>query len=205
MRRSPRRRGPWTTEHERFDASLGSATMCRSAGSATPRSSSASGSSPAGSSGAPASRSAAMPAADEALSDIAAPAGEMALAQSGIDRGDIALMLLATSTPDHLLPPVGAAGRPSAGARQLGRHRPGRRLRRLPLCADAWATASCARTERRCLSSPPTSCRAASIRPSAPAASCSPMRPAPWSWPQPTRPTPALSAPSSRPTAAATT
>ena len=41
----------------------------------------------------------------EALTDIAAAAGEMALAQSGIDRGAIALTLLATSTPDHLLPP----------------------------------------------------------------------------------------------------
>ena len=41
----------------------------------------------------------------EALTDMAAAAGEMALAQSGIDRSRIALTLLATSTPDHLLPP----------------------------------------------------------------------------------------------------
>lgn len=41
----------------------------------------------------------------EALTDIAARAGEMALAQSGLDRNVIALTLLATSTPDHLLPP----------------------------------------------------------------------------------------------------
>lgn len=44
-------------------------------------------------------------AADQALTDIAAPAAEMALASSGIERGDIALTVLATSTPDHLLPP----------------------------------------------------------------------------------------------------
>lgn len=44
-------------------------------------------------------------AADQALTDIAAPAAEMALASSGIERGDVALTLLATSTPDHLLPP----------------------------------------------------------------------------------------------------
>lgn len=41
----------------------------------------------------------------EALTDIAVRAGEMALAQSGLDREAIALTLLATSTPDHLLPP----------------------------------------------------------------------------------------------------
>jgi len=41
----------------------------------------------------------------EALTDIAAKAGEMALSQSSIDRSRVALTLLATSTPDHLLPP----------------------------------------------------------------------------------------------------
>jgi 3-oxoacyl-[acyl-carrier-protein] synthase-3 len=41
----------------------------------------------------------------EALTDMAAAAGEEALAQSGIDRSSIALTLLATSTPDHPLPP----------------------------------------------------------------------------------------------------
>ena len=41
----------------------------------------------------------------EALTDMAVPAGEMALARAGIDRKDIALTLLATSTPDQLLPP----------------------------------------------------------------------------------------------------
>lgn len=42
---------------------------------------------------------------DEALTDIAAIAGEMALASARIDRSEVALTLLATSTPDHLLPP----------------------------------------------------------------------------------------------------
>ncbi|MCB1504425.1 MAG: beta-ketoacyl-ACP synthase III [Hyphomicrobiaceae bacterium] len=42
---------------------------------------------------------------DEALSDMAIRAGEMALAGSGIARDQIALTVLATSTPDHLLPP----------------------------------------------------------------------------------------------------
>ena len=41
----------------------------------------------------------------EALTDIAYEAGEMALRESGIDRARVALTLLATSTPDHLLPP----------------------------------------------------------------------------------------------------
>jgi len=42
---------------------------------------------------------------DQALTDIALPAAEMALEQSGRARTDVALLLLATSTPDHLLPP----------------------------------------------------------------------------------------------------
>lgn len=44
---------------------------------------------------------------DEALTDIALQAGEAALLNAGIDRADVALTLLATSTPDHLLPPSG--------------------------------------------------------------------------------------------------
>ncbi|RWQ00164.1 beta-ketoacyl-ACP synthase III [Mesorhizobium sp.] len=45
-------------------------------------------------------------AADEdTLSALAAHAGDMALTNADIDRGDIGLLLLATSTPDHLLPP----------------------------------------------------------------------------------------------------
>jgi 3-oxoacyl-[acyl-carrier-protein] synthase-3 len=43
---------------------------------------------------------------DEALSDLAVKAGEMALAKTGIDRSTIGLLVLATSTPDHLLPPT---------------------------------------------------------------------------------------------------
>lgn len=41
----------------------------------------------------------------QALTDIALPAAEMALNASGIDRDAVAFTLLATSTPDHLLPP----------------------------------------------------------------------------------------------------
>ena len=41
----------------------------------------------------------------EALTDMAAAAGEVALKTASIDRAQIALTLLATSTPDHLLPP----------------------------------------------------------------------------------------------------
>ncbi|MCB1527176.1 MAG: beta-ketoacyl-ACP synthase III [Hyphomicrobiaceae bacterium] len=44
-------------------------------------------------------------ATDEALSDMAIEAGQMALANAGLDPSDIALTILATSTPDHLLPP----------------------------------------------------------------------------------------------------
>ena len=41
----------------------------------------------------------------ETLTDLAAAAGLMALDHAGIARGTVALTLLATSTPDHLLPP----------------------------------------------------------------------------------------------------
>ena len=41
----------------------------------------------------------------QALTDIALPAAEMALDTSGIGRDDVAFTILATSTPDHLLPP----------------------------------------------------------------------------------------------------
>jgi 3-oxoacyl-[acyl-carrier-protein] synthase-3 len=41
----------------------------------------------------------------ETLSGLATSAGAMALDDAGIDRSEIALTLLATSTPDHLLPP----------------------------------------------------------------------------------------------------
>ncbi|MGX5832045.1 beta-ketoacyl-ACP synthase 3 [Mesorhizobium sp. 43Arga] len=42
---------------------------------------------------------------DDTLSGLATQAGDMALEAAGIDRKDIGLLLLATSTPDHLLPP----------------------------------------------------------------------------------------------------
>lgn len=41
----------------------------------------------------------------ESLTDMAAHAGSMALDHAGVDRATVALTLLATSTPDHLLPP----------------------------------------------------------------------------------------------------
>lgn len=43
---------------------------------------------------------------DQAVSDLAVPAGAMALDRAGIAPGDVGLLLLATSTPDHLLPPT---------------------------------------------------------------------------------------------------
>lgn len=45
-------------------------------------------------------------AAGETLSDMALAAAEIAIETSGIDRQDFGLLLLATSTPDHLLPPT---------------------------------------------------------------------------------------------------
>lgn len=42
---------------------------------------------------------------DQALSDLAIRAGDMAITRAGLAREDIGLLLLATSTPDHLLPP----------------------------------------------------------------------------------------------------
>lgn len=43
---------------------------------------------------------------NDAVSDLAVDAGRMALAAAGSDLGTIGLVLLATSTPDHLLPPT---------------------------------------------------------------------------------------------------
>lgn len=43
----------------------------------------------------------------EALSDMAVEAGQMALDRAGLGLGRIGLLVLATSTPDHLLPPTG--------------------------------------------------------------------------------------------------
>jgi 3-oxoacyl-[acyl-carrier-protein] synthase III len=45
-------------------------------------------------------------AATESTSDLAVRAGERALQQASIEPEDIGLLLLATSTPDHLLPPT---------------------------------------------------------------------------------------------------
>lgn len=45
-------------------------------------------------------------AAADATSDLAVRAGAAALKNSGLNAGDIGLLLLATSTPDHLLPPT---------------------------------------------------------------------------------------------------
>ncbi|CUA90024.1 3-oxoacyl-[acyl-carrier-protein] synthase III [Chelatococcus sambhunathii] len=45
-------------------------------------------------------------AADEAVSDLAVPAAAMALAEAGMAPDAFGLVLLATSTPDHLLPPT---------------------------------------------------------------------------------------------------
>jgi len=42
---------------------------------------------------------------EDTLSDLATKAGEMALREADIAREDVGLLLLATSTPDHLLPP----------------------------------------------------------------------------------------------------
>lgn len=42
----------------------------------------------------------------EALSDLARPAGRMALELAGANPHDVGLLLLATSTPDHTLPPT---------------------------------------------------------------------------------------------------
>jgi 3-oxoacyl-[acyl-carrier-protein] synthase-3 len=58
--------------------------------------------------------------ADQALTDIALPAAEMALEQAGLKRCDIALLLLATSTPDHLLPPSGPLLAHRLGLAQAG-------------------------------------------------------------------------------------
>lgn len=43
---------------------------------------------------------------DQALSDLAIRAGDMAITRAGLARENIGLLLLATSTPDHLLPPT---------------------------------------------------------------------------------------------------
>ena len=134
-------------------------------------------------------------------------AGEMALdAVRRSTARDIALTLLATSTPDHLLPPSAPLLAHRLGLAQFRRHRPGGRLRRLPLCADAGrrlrAHARRAGAGRR--GQHPVAAHQSGT--SAAAASCSPTPPARWSLaPSAAAGQRACSAPSSRPTAAATT
>src|SRR5690606_38055280 len=41
----------------------------------------------------------------ETLTDMAMKAGEMALNDAGLAHNEVGLVILATSTPDHLLPP----------------------------------------------------------------------------------------------------
>ncbi|PDT00418.1 3-oxoacyl-ACP synthase [Rhizobium chutanense] len=60
----------------------------------------------------------------DTLSGLAAEAGKMALEDAGIAPGEIAMTLLATSTPDHLLPPSAPLlahklGLPNSGAIDL--------------------------------------------------------------------------------------
>lgn len=62
--------------------------------------------------------------AGDTLSGLAAKAGRAALAEAGIAPDDVGLVLLATSTPDHLLPPSAPLlahrlGLPQAGAVDL--------------------------------------------------------------------------------------
>lgn len=56
----------------------------------------------------------------EAVSDIAVRAGEMALAASRIARENVTLTILATSTPDHLLPPSAPLVAHALGLRNSG-------------------------------------------------------------------------------------
>jgi len=61
---------------------------------------------------------------DEKLSDMAVAAGEMALRAAGAKQEDVGLVLLATSAPDHLLPPTAPLvahrlGLPNAGGIDL--------------------------------------------------------------------------------------
>jgi hypothetical protein len=62
----------------------------------------------------------------DTLSGLAAHAGDMALANAGIDQSDIGLLLLATSTPDHLLQPSAPQGRGDDACLLAGRARRGR-------------------------------------------------------------------------------
>ncbi len=57
---------------------------------------------------------------EEATSDLAVKAGEAALADAGVDPGEVELLLLATSTPDHLLPPTAPVVAHRLGLRGAG-------------------------------------------------------------------------------------
>ncbi|WP_041794711.1 beta-ketoacyl-ACP synthase III [Pararhodospirillum photometricum] len=57
---------------------------------------------------------------DQSLSDLALPAGQHALTAAGIDPDDVGLVLLATSTPDHLLPPTAPLVAHRLGLRRTG-------------------------------------------------------------------------------------
>lgn len=56
----------------------------------------------------------------DTLSALAVEAGEMALRDSGLARDDVGLVLLATSTPDHLLPPSAPLVAHRLGLRRAG-------------------------------------------------------------------------------------
>ena len=57
---------------------------------------------------------------EDTLSGLAEKAGNMALAAAGIDRDSVGLLLLATSTPDHLLPPSAPLVAHKLGLRRAG-------------------------------------------------------------------------------------
>lgn len=57
---------------------------------------------------------------NESTSDLAIRAGRCALERSGIDAENVGLLLLATSTPDHLLPPTAPLVAHHLGLRQSG-------------------------------------------------------------------------------------
>jgi len=57
---------------------------------------------------------------DEALSDLAVKAGAMALQRSGLDPATVGLLVLATSTPDHPLPPSSPLVAHRLGAARAG-------------------------------------------------------------------------------------
>ena len=73
----------------------------------------------------------------EALSDIAVKAGEMALSRSDLSHDDVGLLLLATSTPDHLLPPSAPLVAHRLGLRNAGGIDMAGACAGFRLCADA--------------------------------------------------------------------